>query len=69
MENSGGVSLLHVMTFIFVILKLTGVVSWSWWLVLLPSLINFGLIAGMMLFVGAFAWSVYMRGKDKDNKK
>lgn len=69
MENSGGVSFLHVMTFIFVVLKLTGVVSWSWWLVLLPSLINFGLILGMMLFVGAFAWSVYMRSKGKDNKK
>lgn len=68
MENSGGVSFLHVLTFIFVALKLTGVVTWSWWLVLLPSLINFGLILGMMLFVGVFTWSVYMRSKDNNKK-
>ena len=68
MENSGGVSFLHVMTFIFVVLKLTGVVTWSWWVVLLPSLIYFGLILVMMLFVGVFTWSVYMSSKDKNNK-
>ena len=65
MENSGGVSFLHVMTFIFVILKLTGVVSWSWWLVLLPSLINFGLILGMILGVGAVALVMFSKNKDK----
>ena len=71
MENSGGVSLLHVMTFIFVVLKLTGVINWTWWLVLLPSLVNFGLILGMMLFVGAFALVMYSKNEDKykGNKK
>ena len=67
MENSGGVSFLHVLTFIFVVLKLTGVVSWSWWLVLLPSLIYFGLILGVILFVGVFALVTF--SKNKDNKK
>ena len=65
MENSGGVSFLHVLTLIFVVLKLTGVINWTWWLVLLPSLINFGLILGMILFVGVFALVTFIKDKDK----
>ena len=64
MENSG-VSFLHVMTFIFIILKVAGVVNWSWWVVLLPSLINFGLILGVILFVGVFALAMFSKNKDK----
>ena len=66
MENSN-VSFLHVLTFIFIILKVAGVVTWSWWTVLLPSLIYFGLILGMILGVGAVA--LVMFSKNKDNKK
>ena len=65
MENSGGVSFLHVMTFIFIILKVAGVVTWSWWVVLLPSLVNFGLILGMILGVGAVALVMFSKNKDK----
>ena len=64
MENSG-VSFLHVLTFIFIILKVAGVVSWSWWVVLLPSLIYFGLILGMILGVGAVALVMFSKNKDK----
>lgn len=32
--------LLEVLTVIFVVLKLTGVIAWSWWLVVLPSIIT-----------------------------
>ncbi len=73
MENSGGVSFLHVLTFIFIILKVAGVVNWSWWTVLLPSLIYFGLILGVMLVVGAVALVMFSKNKDKfkgnSNKK
>ena len=64
MENSN-VSFLHVLTFIFIILKVAGVVSWSWWVVLLPSLIYFGLILGVMLFVGAVALVMFSKNKEK----
>jgi len=30
---------LHVLTVLFVVLKLAEVISWSWWLVFLPSII------------------------------
>ena len=33
----------EVVTIVFVVLKLTGVIAWSWWLVLLPEIIAIGL--------------------------
>ena len=70
MENSGGVSFLHVLTFIFIILKVAGVVNWTWWVVLLPSLFYFLAMLGMMLVVGAVALVMFSKNKDKymDNK-
>ena len=69
MENSG-VSFLHVLTFIFIILKVAGVVNWTWWVVLLPSLFYFLAMLGMMLVVGAVALVMFSKNKDKymDNK-
>ncbi|HAR5907065.1 TPA: hypothetical protein I1588_002356, partial [Staphylococcus pseudintermedius] len=31
--------LAELLTIVFVVLKLTGVIDWSWWLVLLPEII------------------------------
>lgn len=50
----------EVLTLIFVTLKLTGFIDWSWWLVALPEIIAFGFYAVMMLFfssvvLGAFS--------------
>lgn len=33
----------EILTIIFVVLKLIGVISWSWWLVLLPEIIAISL--------------------------
>ncbi|MHC5291112.1 transmembrane Fragile-X-F protein [Bacillus licheniformis] len=41
--------ILEVLTLIFVVLKLTGVIAWSWWLVLLPVMIS---IAWWFLLLG-----------------
>ena len=38
-----GLGLLNILTIIFVIAKICGAITWSWWLVLLPSLISIGL--------------------------
>ena len=64
MENSG-VSFLHVLTFIFIILKVAGVVNWTWWVVLLPSLFYFLAMLGVMLVVGAVALVMFSKNKDK----
>jgi len=33
----------ELLTIVFIVLKLTGVIAWSWWLVLLPILIAVGI--------------------------
>ena len=43
---SGGVSLGSIcllLTIVFVVLKLTGVISWNWFWVLFPLILSFGL--------------------------
>ena len=39
----------ELLTVVFITLKLLNVISWSWWLVLLPEIIAFALY--MMVFV------------------
>lgn len=36
-NNSGGIGFLGLLTIVFIVLKLTDVIDWSWWLVLLPA--------------------------------
>ena len=36
-DNSGGIGFLGLLTIVFIVLKLTDVIDWSWWLVLLPA--------------------------------
>jgi hypothetical protein len=42
-NNSGGIGIVGVLTIVFVVLKLVGVIAWSWWWVLSPLWIAFGL--------------------------
>ena len=42
-SQSNGIGLTTVLTLIFLVLKLVGVIDWSWWWVLSPTLISFGL--------------------------
>jgi hypothetical protein len=32
----------ELLTIVFIVLKLMGIINWSWWLVLLPELLAFG---------------------------
>ena len=41
--GSSGLGLSTVLTIIFVVLKLVGVIAWSWWWVFSPILIDIGL--------------------------
>ena len=41
-KESNGIGIFGTLTLIFVVLKLVGVISWSWWWVLSPSLIAIG---------------------------
>ena len=45
------------LTVVFIVLKLIGVINWSWWLVLLPEIIVF------VLYIAFFLVPVFGGGK------
>lgn len=49
------ISILHILGIAFIILKLTNVINWSWWLVTLPLWI--GLVIALILYVVAQTWA------------
>ena len=49
---NSGVGLSTVLVAIFVTLKLTGVIDWSWWWVFSPWWISVGLIVVLLSFIG-----------------
>ena len=53
--SSGGLGIAGVLTIVFVVLKLVGTISWSWWWVLSPLWISFGLWILVFLIAGIVA--------------
>lgn len=55
-SESGGIGFLGMLTILFVGLKLTGVIGWSWWWVLSPVWIPVSIaaviIAGLVILKG-----------------
>ena len=47
--------LLDVLTIVFVVLKLVHVISWSWWLVFLPTIIDLTLAVLIWILFGLAA--------------
>jgi len=45
----GGTSILGLLTIAFVVLKLTGVIAWSWWWVLAPIWIPTAIVVVFLL--------------------
>ncbi|MCY7731790.1 hypothetical protein MHY86_08765 [Aerococcus urinaeequi] len=58
-NSSSVISLSSILTVVFVVLKLIGVINWSWWLVFLPTLIHIGLTLVGLLIVALIALAVY----------
>jgi len=53
-ENKKGLGLASILTIIFVVAKLFGLVAWSWWIVFSPLLVVFGLIFVILFFALIF---------------
>ena len=51
-ESSGGIGFIGLLTIVFITLKLTGVIDWSWGWVLSPIWISF---IGLLLLVAIIA--------------
>ena len=57
-SNGGGIGFTGLLTIVFIILKLTDVIDWSWWWVLSPiwiSLILAAVIVGGIVALGMWA--------------
>ena len=54
--TNGGIGATSVLTMIFIVLKLIGVINWSWWWVLSPLWI--GLILGLVLIGFGFICAI-----------
>lgn len=54
-SSSGGIGFVGLLTIVFIILKLTGYIAWSWWWVLSPIWISAAVIIGILLILGIVA--------------
>ena len=64
MKNNGiTVSLSSILTIIFVVAKLMGVIDWSWWLVFAPTIIavSLSVLLLMILLVIAVIADIYSK--------
>ena len=50
-SQQNGVGCLTVLGLIFIVLKLTGNIEWSWWLVLSPFLFQIAVVAICLLLI------------------
>lgn len=50
-SNRGGVGFLGLLTICFIVLKLTGYINWSWWLVISPMLFGVSLVLLFLVVV------------------
>ena len=61
MENNnknvatGGIGFVGLLQIAFIVLKLCKVITWKWWVVMLPTIISGGLIAVVILATIIFA--------------
>ena len=52
-NNGGGITFFGALQIVFIVLKLVGIIKWSWWLVLIPLWIDLLLVAIMIVW---FIW-------------
>ena len=62
-SNSSGIGFVGLLTIVFIVLKLTEYIDWSWWWVLSPLWIS---TAGYLLIIG-IAYAIY-KGKFRRKK-
>ena len=67
MGNDSGIGFFGLLTVLFIGLKLTHYISWSWWLVLAPLWIPVALVLGVVaiggLAIGGVNFSYWVRNR------
>jgi hypothetical protein len=54
-QSGGGIGFSSTLFFIFLVLKLTGVISWSWWWIFAPLWIPFAFVGVILAIAGILA--------------
>lgn len=60
-NSSSGLGILGVLQIVFLVLKLTGLITWSWLVVLIPLWISFGILVIFLICV--FVAALHYRRK------
>ena len=50
-SQSGGIGFLGLLCIVFIVLKLTNVIAWSWWWVLAPMWIPLAILAACLIVI------------------
>ena len=66
-SSSGGISVLGLLGVAFVVLKLIGVIDWSWWWVTAPFWGGLALVIGIVIIVGV-VWVSRKLWKERKRK-
>ena len=66
-SSSGGIGVLGILGVVFVTLKLTGYIDWSWWWVTAPFWGGFALLLAILLVV-FIVWLINEIRKDRKRK-
>ena len=64
---NGGVGFVGLLQIVFIVLKLCGVIGWSWWLVLLPLIIEFGLVT--LFILGVIIFYIVVAVHERNERK
>lgn len=64
-NTGGGVGLLGLLGLLFIGLKLTGYIDWSWWLVLLPIYGGLVLFASLIALSFVLVFILYLMGDQR----
>jgi Flp pilus assembly protein TadB len=51
-SSNGGIGFAGLLTVAFIVLKLCGVIAWSWWWVLSPIWISFLFVIAILIVIG-----------------
>ncbi len=57
-SSSEGISFAGLLTIVFIVLKLVGTISWSWWWVISPIWISAGLGISILICI-LLGWLIY----------
>ena len=67
--STSGLGLSGVLTVVFVVLKLVGVIDWSWWWVISPTLINIGIALIFIIGLAIYEYKEFNPTPKKNKKR